>query len=99
MGDMLGLEYRGLEPRRDGIRVLVVGDSTVRGQALEGGSIDATFLDGAFSRKVRTKGFATLTDFSQANIPIMNHLMAVKKSYLQRIPRSSKTFCARSSRA
>ena len=86
MGAMLGLEYLGLEPRRDDIRVLVVGDSTVRGQALEGGSIDATFLDGAFSRKVKTKGFATLADFSQANIPIMNHLMAVKKSYLQRQP-------------
>ena len=86
MGAMLGLEYLGLEPRRDDIRVLVIGDSTVRGQALEGGSIDATFLDGAFSRKVKTKGFATLADFSQANIPIMNHLMAVKKSYLQRQP-------------
>ncbi len=87
MGAMLGLEYLGLEPRRrDDIRVLVVGDSTVRGQALEGGSIDATFLDGAFSRKVRAKGFVTLADFSQANIPIMNHLMAVKKSYLQRQP-------------
>jgi len=86
MGAMLGLEYLGLEPRRDDIRVLVIGDSTVRGQALEGGSIDATLLDGAFSRKVKTKGFATLADFSQANIPIMNHLMAVKKSYLQRQP-------------
>jgi len=86
MGAMLGLEYLGLEPRRDDIRVLVVGDSTVRGLALEGGSIDATFLDGAFSRKVKTKGFATLADFSQANIPIMNHLMGVKKSYLQRQP-------------
>jgi len=87
MGAMLGLEYLGLEPRRrDDIRVLVVGDSTVRGQALEGGSIDATLLDGAFSRKVRAKGFVTLADFSQANIPIMNHLMAVKKSYLQRQP-------------
>jgi NitT/TauT family transport system substrate-binding protein len=86
MGAMLGLEYLGLEPRRDDIRVLVVGDNTVRGQALESGSIDATVLDGVFSRKVKTKGFATLADFSQANIPIMNHLIAVKKSYLQRQP-------------
>jgi len=86
MGAMLGLEYLGLEPRRDDIRVLVVGDNTVRGQALESGSIDATVLDGVFSRKVKTKGFATLADFSQANIPIMNHLIAVKKSYLQKQP-------------
>jgi len=86
MGVMLGLESLGLEPRRDDIRILVIGDSTVRGQALEGGSIDATSLDGAFSRKAKAKGFVTLADFSQANIPIMNHLMAVKKSYLQRQP-------------
>ncbi|HEX2930697.1 MAG TPA: ABC transporter substrate-binding protein, partial [Candidatus Binatia bacterium] len=32
MGAMLGLESLGLDPRRDDIRVLVVGDSTVRGQ-------------------------------------------------------------------
>jgi len=38
------------------------------------------------SRKAKAKGFVTLADFSQANIPIMNHLMAVKKSYLQRQP-------------
>jgi NitT/TauT family transport system substrate-binding protein len=86
MGAMLGLEYLGLEPRRDDIRMLVVGDATVRGQALEAGSIDATVLDGVFSRKAKTRGFATLVDFSQANIPIMNHLVTVKKSYLQRQP-------------
>jgi len=86
MGAMLGLESLGLEPRRDNIRVLVIGDNTVRGQALEGGSIDATSLDGVFSRKAKAKGFVTLADFSQANIPIMNHLVAVKRTYLQRQP-------------
>ncbi len=49
MGVMLGLEWLGLEPKRDDIRMLVIGDNTVRGQALEGGIIDATSLDGAFS--------------------------------------------------
>ena len=88
MGAMLGLESLGLEPRRDNIRVLVIGDNTVRGQALESGSIDATSLDGAFSRKAKAKGFVSLADFSKANIPIMNHLVAVKKSYLQRQPES-----------
>jgi ABC-type nitrate/sulfonate/bicarbonate transport system substrate-binding protein len=86
MGAMLGLESLGLEPRRDDIRVLVIGDSTVRGQALEAGSIDATILDGAFSRKAKAKGFITLADFSQANLPMMNHLVAVRKSFLQRQP-------------
>jgi ABC-type nitrate/sulfonate/bicarbonate transport system substrate-binding protein len=86
VGAMLGLESLGLEPRRDDIRVLVIGDNTLRGQALEAGSIDATVLDGLFSRKAKAKGMIVLADFSQANIPIMNHLLAVKKSYLQRQP-------------
>jgi ABC-type nitrate/sulfonate/bicarbonate transport system substrate-binding protein len=86
MGAMLGLESLGLEPKRDDIRVLVVGDNTVRGQALESGSIDATSLDGVFSRKAKAKGLVALADFSQTNIPIMNHLVAVKRSYLQRQP-------------
>src|SRR4030095_2897393 len=65
MGGKRGLESLGLDPRRDDIRVLVGGDSTVRGQALEGGSIDATVLDGVFSRKAKSKGFAVLADFSR----------------------------------
>jgi NitT/TauT family transport system substrate-binding protein len=86
VGAMLGLESLGLEPRRDNIRVLVIGDNTVRGQALEGGSIDATVLDGLFSRKAKAKGMVALADFSQANIPMMNHLVAVRRTYLQRQP-------------
>ena len=86
VGAMLGLESLGLEPRRDNIRVLVIGDNTIRGQALEGGSIDATVLDGLFSRKAKAKGMIALADFSQANIPMMNHLVAVRRTYLQRQP-------------
>ena len=86
VGAMLGLESLGLEPRRDDIRVLVIGDNTVRGQALEGGSIDATVLDGLFSRKAKAKGMIALADFSQSNIPMMNHLVAVRRTYLQRQP-------------
>ena len=57
-------------------------DNTIRGQALESGTIDATSLDGAFARKAKARGLVSLADFSTANIPIMNHLVAVKKTYL-----------------
>src|SRR5689334_11302640 len=46
MGAVLGLEYLGLEPRRDNINILSIGDQTVLAQALEAGTIDATVLDG-----------------------------------------------------
>lgn len=86
MGVMLGLESLGLEPKRDDIRMLVIGDNTIRGQALESGTIDATTLDGAFARKAKARGLVSLADFSTANIPIVNHVVAVKKTYLQRQP-------------
>ena len=49
LGAMLGLESLGLDPQRDGINVLQVGDQSVLAQALEAGSIDAAALDGVFS--------------------------------------------------
>jgi NitT/TauT family transport system substrate-binding protein len=84
MGVLLGLESLGLEPKRDDIRMLVIGDNTIRGQALESGTIDATSLDGAFARTAKARGLISLADFSNSNMPIMNHVVAVKKTYLQR---------------
>ena len=69
MGAMLGLESLGLEPQRDNINVLQVGDQSVIAQALEAGSIDAAALDGVFSRRLKQKGFTILAEFSNANIP------------------------------
>src|ERR1051325_5709641 len=42
MGAVLGLEYLGLDAKRDGINILSIGDQTVLAQALEAGTIDAT---------------------------------------------------------
>ena len=69
LGAMLGLEYLGLDPQRDNINVLQIGDQSVIAHALEAGSIDAAALDGVFSRRLKQKGFTTLAEFSQANIP------------------------------
>jgi len=69
MGAMLGLESLGLDPQRDNINVLQVGDQSVIAQALEAGSIDAAALDGVFSRRLKQKGFTVLAEFGNANIP------------------------------
>src|SRR5581483_8290791 len=54
--------------------------------SLESGAIDATVLDGLFSRKAKARGLAVLADFSQANLPMMNHLVALRRSYLKSQP-------------
>ena len=66
MGAMLGLESLGLDPQRDNINMLQIGDQSVIAQAIEAGSIDAAALDGVFSRRLKQKGFTTLAEFSQA---------------------------------
>ncbi len=68
LGAMLGLEHLGLEAKRDNITFLVIGDQTVATQALEGGQIDVTVLDGVFSRRLKQKGFTILAELQKANI-------------------------------
>lgn len=83
MGAMLGLEYLGLDPQRDNINVLQIGDQSVIVQAIEAGSIDAAALDGVFSRKLKQKGFTTLAEFGQANIPTVGLGLVVRNAFIR----------------
>lgn len=86
MGAMLGLEYMGLEPERDKITFLVIGDQTVATQALELGQIDMTVLDGVFSRRLRQKGFNILAELSKANIPFSSQGLVARGATLRDQP-------------
>ena len=83
MGAVLGLEYLGLDPQRDAINILQVGDQTVLAQALEAGRIDATALDGVFSRRLKQKGFTILAELSQANIPFIGLGLGAKSAFIR----------------
>ncbi len=83
MGAMLGLESLGLDPQRENINVLQIGDQSVIAQALEAGSIDAAALDGVYSRKLKQKGFTILAEFSQANIPTIGLGLVAKNAFIR----------------
>jgi ABC-type nitrate/sulfonate/bicarbonate transport system substrate-binding protein len=83
MGAMLGLEYLGLDPQRDNINVLQIGDQSVIAQAIEAGSIDAAALDGVFSRRLKQKGFTILAEFSHANIPTIGLGLVAKNTLIR----------------
>lgn len=83
MGAMLALEHLGLDPQRDNITFLVVGDQTVATQVLEAGQIDMTVLDGVFSRRLKQKGFNILAELSKANIPFSSQGLVAKSSLLR----------------
>ncbi|HEY7319461.1 MAG TPA: ABC transporter substrate-binding protein [Candidatus Binatia bacterium] len=83
MGAMLGLESLGLDPQRDNINVLQIGDQSVIAQAIEAGSIDAAALDGVFSRRLKQRGFNILAEFSHANIPTIGLGLVAKNAFIR----------------
>lgn len=81
---LLALEHIGLEPKRDNINILTIGDSVLVGQALEAGRVDAAVLDGALVRRLRSIGFATVVDLQPAKIPMLNQAIVVHPDFLQK---------------
>ena len=83
---MLGLEKFGLDPGRDDIKILVIGDQTVLTQALETGTIDVAPLDTVFSRRLNEKGFPILAELYGMNLPALGNVVMVTQSYLEQHP-------------
>lgn len=83
LGAMLALEHLGLEPQRDKITFLMIGDQTVATQALEAGQIDMTVLDGVFSRRLKQKGFNILAELAKEKIPFSSQGLVARGSTLQ----------------
>jgi ABC-type nitrate/sulfonate/bicarbonate transport system substrate-binding protein len=92
MGALLWLEQLGLDPQRDRITLLAVGDQTVQSQAVENGAVDATVLDGVFSRRLRQKGLTILGEYSDLKQPMINQSVTVPGALLRQSRRSPRIF-------
>jgi NitT/TauT family transport system substrate-binding protein len=86
MGAILALEKLGLDPERDKINILAVGDQNVLAQALEAGTIDATVLDGVQSRRLGALGFPALVDLNKYNLPILSSGFVMREPNIQKNP-------------
>ena len=80
---MLALEHLGLEPNRDKIMVLVLGDQPILTQAMATGKIDAAYLGYTFSTLLKEKGYRVMLDIGKAPIPYQGLALAARRSYLQ----------------
>jgi ABC-type nitrate/sulfonate/bicarbonate transport system substrate-binding protein len=87
MGTIFGLEKLGLYPNRDKINFIVAGDDSVRTQALLAGALDATAVDGVYSRILREKGLPVLAEFSALKIPITATSVVFRNALIQKSPR------------
>jgi ABC-type nitrate/sulfonate/bicarbonate transport system substrate-binding protein len=83
---ILALEHLGLDPKRDNISILSVGDRSELGRALETGTIDAAVLSPAQSHRLRAKGFSVLVDLYPAKIYAFQTALVVTAAYLQQHP-------------
>ena len=83
---MLALEYLGLEPARDKILMMVLGDQSVLTQAMATNRIDAAYVGYTFSTLLKEKGFRVLVDLGKAPIPYQGLALAPQRSYLRQNP-------------
>ena len=85
--NMLALDYLGLDPDRDGIRFIVLGDQPSRIQALETGRAQASWMGSTFSAPLKKKGYTLLVDLSRAPIPYVGSSLVVRKNVAHQEPR------------
>ena len=83
---MLAIEHLGLEPSRDKMTVMIIGDSPVLAQSLESGGIEATYLNYTHSRALKEKGFPVLLDLGKAPISYQGLAAATRRGYLRQNP-------------
>jgi ABC-type nitrate/sulfonate/bicarbonate transport system substrate-binding protein len=88
MGTILGLERLGLDPIRDKINFILAGDDSVRTQGVLAGAIDATAVDGVYSKILREKGLPVLAEFSALKIPITSTSIVFRNAFIQKNPRA-----------
>jgi NitT/TauT family transport system substrate-binding protein len=85
--NMLALDYLGLDPDRDNIRFIVLGDQPSRIQALETGRAQASWMGSTFSAPLKKKGYTVLLDMARAPIVYLGASLVVRKSALRSEPR------------
>ena len=83
---MLALEQLGLEPKRDNITFLPIGDPVTISHSLEAGRIDAAVLDPPLSRRLTSKGFSQLVDLAKTNASFPGLGVGLTRAYLEQQP-------------
>jgi NitT/TauT family transport system substrate-binding protein len=80
---MLALEQLGLDPKRDNINFLPIGDPVTIGHSLEAGRIDAAVLDPTLSQRLIGKGFLQLVDLAKTKATFPGLGIGVTRAYLE----------------
>ena len=84
---MLALEHWGLDPKRDGITIRVIGNEAVRAQAIASGIVDGAHIATyAFSTALKRQGFRILADLVELGIPYQGTTVFARRNLVNQSP-------------
>ena len=84
--NMLAMDHLGLDPERDKINFIVLGDQPSRIQALETNRAQGSWMGATFSAPLKKKGFTVLLDLARAPIPYVGTSLVIKRSAVRQDP-------------
>lgn len=82
----LALEYWGLDAKRDGITFRILGDESVRSQALLNDTVAATHLGYTFSAPLIQRNFTNLGDLAKLPIPFQSTGVLTTRRFMNASP-------------
>jgi NitT/TauT family transport system substrate-binding protein len=85
--NMLAMDYLGLDPERDNIRFIVLGDQPSRIQALETGRAQASWMGSTFSAPLKKKGYTILLEMARAPIVYLGASLVIRRSAVRSDPK------------
>jgi ABC-type nitrate/sulfonate/bicarbonate transport system substrate-binding protein len=84
---LLVLDHWGLDVKRDGINLRIVGDESVMAQSLMTGVIDATYAGYAYAAMLKRQGYRVLVpDLIQLGIPFQSTGILARRSFISSSP-------------
>ena len=83
---MLALQHWGLDPKRDNISIRVVGNDSVRAQALASGTIDGAQVGYAFGATLKQQGYRVLADLADLGVPFQGTALLARRQLVTQSP-------------
>ncbi len=88
----VALQQLGLDPARDKIAIIQVGQQPERVAALISGRIDATALDPGFAQAAKDKGLTMMLNMTKADVPYLNTVIVASRRYARENPQLIESF-------
>jgi ABC-type nitrate/sulfonate/bicarbonate transport system substrate-binding protein len=83
---VFALEHWGLDIKRNGIGLRVIGDNAVLTQSLISGAIDGCVVSYTFATQLKRQGFRSLADLANLGIPYQGNGMWARRGFINQSP-------------